>query len=187
MSFMVAATVISTAFTVVSSISAGNNARREAENQANYQRQMAAYNAQVQENNARSIRDQTSAAEDSRRRALRIQQGKERASIAQSGLTDSGSLLDVYDQNAVFNELDILNSRYSGETEARGLAAQAQVTSWSGNREADFTQMRGKNAQTAGYLNAGASLLSGFSSGYGQYKKLPTTAATGYRKGAPLS
>lgn len=165
------ATVAGAAISAYSAYTGGQAAAAEAKSQANYQRQMAEYNSQVQENNARSVRDQTSAAEDSRRRALRIQQGKERASIAQSGLSASGSLLDVYDQNTVFNELDVLNSRYSGEMEARGLASQSQVTSWEGNAEAGFTELRGKNAARAGKMNAGAALLSGAGSAYSIYKR----------------
>jgi hypothetical protein len=165
------AAVAGTAISAYSSIQAGKSAAAEAKSQAAYQQQMAAYNSQVQENNARATRDQTSAAEDSRRRALRISQGKERASIAQSGLSSSGSMLDVYDQNTVYNELDVLNSRYSGEMEARGLASQSQMTSWSGNAESEFTRVRGKNAKTAGYMNAGASVLSGIGSAYSIYKK----------------
>jgi hypothetical protein len=152
MSFAVVATVatvVGTAYSAYSQIQAGKAAAAQADVEAQYQRQMADYNSRVQENNARSIRDQSAAKEDSQRRMVRIQQGKERASIAQSGLSASGSLLDVYDQNATYNELDLLNTRYSGEMDARGLAAQSALTSWSGNAEADFTKQRGKNANTA--------------------------------------
>lgn len=154
-----------------SSYSSGQAAKAQAESQADYQTKMANYNAQVQENNAASIRDQTSAKEDAQRRMVRIQQGKERASIAQSGLSATGSLLDVYDQNAVFNELDILNTRYAGEMEARGLAAQSQVTRWQGATESGLSRAQGKNAQTAGYIGAASSLLNGASSYYGMKAK----------------
>lgn len=172
MSFVAAASIASMVVGAYSAISAGQAAAAQAEAQADYQSKMAAYNAQVQENNAASIREQTSAREDAQRRMVRIQQGKERASIAQSGLAATGSLLDVYDQNAVVNELDILNTRYSGEMEARGLSAQAQATRFQGAAESGLLRSQASNSRTAGYIGAGSALLNGATSYYGYKARL---------------
>lgn len=167
MSWVIVAVAASAVVGAVSSYSQGQAAQKQAKREADYQDQMAAYNSKVQENSAIAIRDQTAAKLDSQRRMVRMQQGKERASIAQSGLSASGSLLDVYDQNAVFSELDMLNTQYSGEMDARGLAAQSQLTSWQGGQEASMSRQRGKNAARAGTMNAATSLLNGVSSAYG--------------------
>jgi len=173
------AAVAAAAVGAYSSYSQGKAQQKQANREADYQNQMAAYNSKVQENNAIAVRDQTAQKLDSQRRMVRLQQGKERASIAQSGLTASGSLLDVYDQNAVFSELDMLNTAYSGEMDARGLAAQSQITSWQGAQESSMSRMRGKNAARAGAMNAGSSILSGVSAAYGMSAKssAPTTKA----------
>lgn len=147
---------------VLSAVGSIQSANAQAAN-ADAQAQAANYNAKVAENNAMMTRQQASAREDAMRRQARVEAGKARAGIAQSGLAASGSMLDVYDQSALMTELDALNTRYEGEVQARGLIAQSQLDSY----QAKVAKMNGKNAKTAGYINAASSLLSSASS-YGR-------------------
>jgi hypothetical protein len=148
-------TIASTAMSTVGAIQQGQAASANAQAQQN----AANYNAQVAENNARSVREQANAKEETIRRNTRIEQGRARAGMSQSGLGMTGSLLDVYDQSALFSEMDALNTRYDGEMQARGLMGQAAQERYAGS----VAQMNGKAAVTSSYLNAGAAVLGGVS------------------------
>lgn len=155
-------TVASTAFSVLGAIQQGNAA------QAQYQAQAQAqeYNAKVSENQALAANQQSAAREDAERRQRRIALGNARASISQSGLTDTGSVLDMFDQSAINSELDILNTRYEGQMAARGFNEQAVLDRYG----ASVARSNASSAKSASWLNAGSALLSGASSGYATYK-----------------
>ena len=154
--------VASTAFSVIGAIQQGNAQSAQYKAQA----QAADYNAKVAENNAIAINQQTAAREDAERRQRRIRLGSAAASMSQSGLTDTGSIMDMFDQSAIESELDILNSRYEGNLQARGYGEQAKLDRYS----AATASSNASAAKSAGMLNAGAALLSGASSGYMGYK-----------------
>lgn len=119
--------------------------------QAKQQRDTAAYNAKVQENNAATARQEASAKEDALRRSARQQLGQGRAAVAQAGVGFGGSAKDVMEQSALNIERDALYIRYEGESVARGLLAQAK-----------FSRYEGKASSTN-------TLLSGLAQAYGQY------------------
>lgn len=135
--------------------------------QAAYKAQAQAqeYNAKVAENNARAALDQANAQEEQQRRKFRMLQGEAIAGAAQSGAGLSGSNKDVIEQNALFNELDALTIRYQGQNQAQGLQAQANLDRYN----ARAARQAGSEAMTAGYVSAGANILSGASK-YNYYK-----------------
>lgn len=155
---------------VNTAVSAYGAMQQSAAAQANAQAQADAanYNAKVQENNALAARQQANAREEAMRRNQRIELGKTRAAMSQSGLNaQTGSLLDMYDQSAVAMELDALNTRYEGEMQARGLTAQSQMS----KHDASVAMMNKSQAKTAGYIGVASSLLNGVSS-YGKAQKV---------------
>jgi roadblock/LC7 domain-containing protein len=154
--------VASTAMSVVGSIQQGN--AQEAQYKA--QAQAQEYNAKISENQAIATNQQTSAREDAERRQRRIALGGARASMAESGLTDSGSILDMFDQSAINSELDVLNTRFEGNMAARGFNEQATLDRYA----AANSRSNAKSASTAKWINAGSALISGASSAYSGYK-----------------
>lgn len=135
--------------------------------QANSYR-MQAYAA---ENNAALLRangqvaaQEANAREEALRRNYGRLQGEALAGIAQSGTGFSGSNLDLLKQNDTYANLDALTIRYEGEQAKRGLLAQASQSEY----EALAYKQNAKATRQAGYLNAGANLLSS----YAKYKGL---------------
>lgn len=156
------ATIASTAFSVIGAMQQGSAAEANAKSQE----YASKYNAQVNDNKARAINQQWSAREDVLRRNRRMALGENRASSAQSGLTDTGSILDLFDQSAIDSEFDILNSRYEGQTQAQGFNEAATLNRY----EAKVAKQNASSARTSGFLNSGSALLSGAATGYGQYQ-----------------
>jgi uncharacterized protein YacL (UPF0231 family) len=117
------------------------------------------FNSKVQQNNA-TMAEQQSAAEaaKTKERGRRLI-GQQRAALSAAGVDiDSGSALDIaYDSN-VQNELDRLTQLYKGDVSVTGSLAQSQLY----KRDAS-------NAMTAGYLQAGGTLLSGIGQSAGAY------------------
>lgn len=137
--------IIGTAFSVISSISQGQNAKRAAD----YNAQINAQNAQIAQRNAADQNVQNTRENYLRLGAIRAAQGKS------GGTGDSGSVLDVLGDVAGQGELDKQYTTYQGNLAARGYTNTAQLDTVSG-----------QNAQTAGYLKAGAELMGGIGDYY---------------------
>lgn len=152
----------STAMSVVGAVQQGNAQKAQYTAQA----QAQDYNAKVSENQAIAANQQTAAREDAERRQRRIALGSARASSSQSGLTDSGSILDMFDQSAINSELDVLNSRYEGNMAAKGFNEQATLDRYGASNARSNASAAGK----ATWLNAGSAALSGASNAYSMYK-----------------
>lgn len=74
-----------------------------------------------------------------------------RASAAASGVdVASGSPLVVKDTSSEQAQLNEMYTRYAGNLQASGFAAQSALTEWGG-----------KNARTAGYITAGGDVVNG--------------------------
>lgn len=110
--------------------------------------------AQIAEQQAETVQQQTVAREEVHRSGVRRLIGDQLAVGAESGLALSGSRADILEQSLYNAELDALNIRYEGKLTASGLKTQAE-----------FDRFSADQAQTSGYLNAASSLLKG-SSGY---------------------
>lgn len=133
--------------------------------QGKAQNELAKYNAQIDENNAKTAeyaaldaqaRGQQEA--DMHRARVRQALGAQRVSIAASGgaLTDDTSLAILGD-TAQFGELDALTIENNAAREAWGLRVQRDnsIASAAGQR------FQGAAAKQAGYTNAAGTILSG--------------------------
>lgn len=113
---------------------------------------VANYNAKVAENNATAERQRAAYEADMTRDRVRQTIGAQRAAAAGSGLVGSqGTPVTVLGDTAKQGELDVLARLYSGN---------ASATAY----QNDAARMRaeGRAQRTAGFMNAGTSLLSGF-------------------------
>lgn len=156
--------------------------------QGRAQQQAQQYNAVVKQQTATAARQQAGAREEQQRRMARQVLGQQRAALAQAGIGMGGSALDIEEQSAVRAELDALTIAYEGELQAKGLLAAAQQDIFQGQS----ALAAGKNAQTASYISAGASLLSGAAS-YGYMTRVGAPAevvaggAQSYAVSSPVS
>jgi hypothetical protein len=92
---------------------------------------------------ARVASQQALADEAAKRRDNRQLMGEQAASLAESGLSGSGSSARAANQSAALAELDALNIRYAGNMKRTGLLAEA------------------KEARRSGWMLAGQALLEG--------------------------
>lgn len=136
--------------------------------------QAARYNAQVQEMNAtladRRARDAIArGAVEEQRKRQEVQQvlGRQQAAMAANGVDLSfGSPLDLITDTAVMGELDALTIRSNAYRESYDF----QVDAVNQRAGAGLTRMQGRNAETAGWLNAAGTVIGGAGKAYGQYK-----------------
>lgn len=144
----------------IGSIVQGNAAAKS----ANYNKRIDLYNATVTEQEGQIA--ETQLRQETARRL-----GSIRANVGASGLS-GGSASDLLEESAYNAEMDALNTRYSYKTKAQGYRMQG-----------DLSEMQGKNAKTAGYLNAGSVLLAGSGKAYQQYTD-DNTAGKPFRLGS---
>jgi hypothetical protein len=144
--FAIASLVIAAAGTgvaVAGSIAQGEAARKSQE-----------FNAKVAENDAKAKMDQAAfQAQQIRDRGRKIL-GAQTAAASASGVSLSGSFLDVQGSTLASNELDALAAEYQGKVGANRSLAQAMMD-----------RAEGENAQQASYWGAGSSLLTGIGHG----------------------
>ncbi len=136
-------------FSAIGAISGGQSARRASD-----------YNAAIADRNAVVATQQASANEEAQRKIDARRMGAARAGYGASGVTSDGSVLDVLGDSIAEAELNALNIRYEGKLAAQGYgdtAASARAS--------------GKSAQRAGYMQAGAALLTGGSKAYDIYQR----------------
>ena len=111
----------------------------------------AEMNASIMRQNAAIVRSQGARNEEALRRKQSMFLAEQRASFQQTGVdAGSGSAADIQRQSEVLAELDVMTQRYETEMRALGLMTQANAT-----------EKYGEAQQTAGYLGAAGSLLSG--------------------------
>jgi len=113
---------------------------------------VAEYNAKVADNNA--VAEQQRAAFDANIQRDRVRQavGSQRAAGAANGLDiTSGTPVAVLGDTAKAGELDVLARLYAGDSAAVAYRNDAQRF-----------RAEGKAQRTAGFINAGSSLISGF-------------------------
>lgn len=115
----------------------------------------ANYNAQVQMQQAQMEQDQAGARATDAATRTRQRAAATRAGAIQNGFETDGSVADLLNTVETQGTLEGLTALYDGSVRAQGLRSSAET-----NRAG------GSNAAAAGYLNAGTSLLSGFSRAY---------------------
>ncbi len=151
--------VASTAMQALGSISQGNQRQQ----QADYQAAQSAADAQA-------MREQATIDADRARKAGQRQRSQAIAQLAASGVeVGSGTALKI------------------GQTIDTGAEQDAQTTLLTGryrsenlDRNADLLRISGSNAQTAGYVGAGSSLLAGASKVGAGWSKSPQANDRGY-------
>jgi hypothetical protein len=122
---------------------------------ANAQAAAAEYNAKVQERNRLAVLAQADAeASDKIRENKRIN-SRIRAQYGAAGIEMAGSPLDVIEDTAIEEELDVRRIRYAGELE--GIQRRDQ---------ANLYRMEAKAAKTAGMFSAVGNILGGFRQAY---------------------
>lgn len=139
------------------------SASKAQEDNAAAQRDALNYDKAVAENNATNALQVASINEDRTRRQSAGQLGSQRAALAESGIDlTSGTGADLTHDSAVNAEMDALNVRYSGVTQAVAYRNNAKSL---GNA-AQVADNNRRSAQMNGPLAAGAAALSA----YGSYK-----------------
>ncbi len=126
----------------------------------NYQAQVAQENAKIAENNAKMERQQ--GIEEARLQRMKTLQhvGSQQTAMAANGIdVTQGTPLDVIEDTAAIGELDALQTRYNYERKALSYEAQADNFS----NQANLDVIAGRNAYSAGKMNALASGLEGVS------------------------
>jgi hypothetical protein len=138
--------------------------------QAETQQKYAKYNAKVAENQAAGERMRAGVAADQQRELHRRVIANQRAQYGTSGVdVASGSPLLVIADSARQAELDAQIILAGGEGRAIGFQSQAALD-----------RFQGRAAMTAGYVNAGSTLLSGtagVASNYGRLYTVPQNNA----------
>lgn len=151
---------VALASTVASGVMAAGGAIKQgqaAKKQAAYQSQVERNNAQIAGWQAEDATKRGAIAEQRQRLATSRLAGAQRAGMASSGVElTSGSPLDVLGDTSMLGELDALTIRSNAEREAYGFRAQGQNL----QAQSALTQMAGRDAVQASYIGAGSSLLS---------------------------
>jgi hypothetical protein len=165
---MLGATAASTLVSAIGGIGQGSAAART----GRYQAQVARNNAQIAQQNAEyasQAGETTAQAQDLKARSAL---GSIKAAQSASGLSvDSPSLQDAYEGSAQVYRLDTANIVQNAALRARSY--EAKGTEYLA--EAALDERKAGDAQTAGYLGAAGSLLSGassFADKWAKYKPL---------------
>ena len=87
----------------------------------------AQFNEKVAKQNKQIAAQQTVAAEEDKRRENIKRLGAARAAAGASGFASSGSVLDIFSENAANAERDILNIRYQGDLQQRTFTNEAKI------------------------------------------------------------
>lgn len=122
--------------------------------EANATASAADYNKEVANRNRAATLEQTESAIADKRLENRRQMATLRASYGASGLELDGSPLDVLEDTATEQAYDVAKIRYQGRMKAEGYREQAALF-----------KLESKSAKTAGYISAGAQLISGIQTG----------------------
>jgi hypothetical protein len=163
------ALVASAATAAVGAVAEGQAQKEAYKAQANANE----YNAKVSDMNAQIARNNASVREEAMRRKARQVLGQQRGALGQSGIQMTGSALDIIQQSTTMAELDALNTRYEGDLQARGLIATAVGERY----QASANRINARNAQTASFIKAGASVASAYATS--AYMTAGTTGTTG--------
>lgn len=164
-------TLLSGAMSAMGSIAQGQAAK----DQADYQAAVARQNQQIANQYADQELQKGNAEYENQERKTRAALGAQLSAQGASGLdVNSGSLVDIRQSTAELGKLDSLTTYNNAEKSAYGYKVKA--TSFA--NDAQLYDMKGDNAQMAGWIGAGSSLLgaaTSFSSKWSTMKSLGTT------------
>jgi hypothetical protein len=126
-------------------------------------RNMAEYNAALQEREAKQIEARTALQQRRQAEESERKMGTLRVGLGASGaVTTAGSPLMIQAQQASEFELENLMTGYEGREEATAARSGAALS----RMEGKMAMQKGKAAKLAGYIGAGSTLLTGFGSAY---------------------
>jgi hypothetical protein len=146
----IVATVAGTAVSAYSAIQAGES-----------RAQAARYNRKVALNQAQEAKDRAAVeVQRQRQHAMQVESANRAQMGASGAVGDYGSALLVAQENALQGEMNAQVAEYTGEVEAANYMRRAQLMG-----------MEGQQAQTAGYLTAGSTTLSGMGGLLREYGK----------------
>ena len=123
------------------------------------------FNAQIAGQQADLVRKKADLGEFKARKRLKAFSSEQRALFAKSGVTLSGSPLDVIQDSAANAEFDIAIDRFNLETQARGFES-----------EAEQRRVLGKQARRRSKLRAGITLLTSVASAGQKFAPASTPA-----------
>lgn len=146
---------VGTAMSAMSAIGGANAQAAQYQAQANAQN----YNAQLQQQQGEQAGAMAAAQANQAGNRAEAALARQRAATAQSRIGFQGTGGDLIDQSAANAELDRQNILYEGYLNQQGLFAQAEQSTYAANA----AQSQIGPATTAGYMGAGASVLSGAS------------------------
>ncbi|MBM4071992.1 MAG: hypothetical protein FJ271_24160 [Planctomycetes bacterium] len=110
----------------------------------------ARYNAALYERTAQLAEQKAQFDETRHRRLAALRMGQNRAALGDSGVTMSGSALEIFESNAAQEELDALMIKWNATNQVSDLMSNARLE-----------RAKGRNALVGGFLGAGASALLG--------------------------
>lgn len=137
-------TIASTGLSAAGSIMQGNQQAAQAEAQA-----------KALEQQARADQQASAFEQQQERRKQELAQSAARAQVGASGVAFSGSPATVLTANAGQGQLDIEAIQYGSQLRQNNLGTQASIS-----------RFQGKQAKTAGFINAASGLVSGISNLY---------------------
>jgi hypothetical protein len=145
----VTATVIGTAVSVKGQLDAANAAE-----------QTGKYNAKIQRDE--SVRQTNVAAENARRKERENAGiiGRQRAALAESGMSMEGTPLAILGETSTLLSRDILDIGYDAANKTRSLQASANMSIWEGNTQASAMRTQAVATGFKGIASA-ASIASG--------------------------
>lgn len=155
----------SAAMSAVSAISSSRQQSAAAQSEAN----MAEYNAQMADIQAKQTYAMAGEQEDLQRKRARAAMGTSLAASAEAG---GGLNSDSLRQSLYDAETDALAIRYDGALKANGYTSTAGLQ----RSSAVVSRDRASRAKTAGYLNAAGSVLNAGTSYYAATSKLNAKA-----------
>lgn len=133
---------------------------QSANKQAQYSATISRRNAVMAERAAVDALDKGTRDEASIRMQYKQLKGRQRAAFAANGVVvDQGSALDIVMDTVALGEYDAITTRNNAAKEAFNLREQGDQF----NSQAWMQTLAGRDAQTAGYIGAGSTLLSGAS------------------------
>jgi hypothetical protein len=133
----------------------------------------ANYNANALKRQSFAAQQQGLAEMELRRRQGERIIGQQEAAFAKSGVTASGSPLDVIGDTAANIELDSLNAAYEGYLNARGLRQRSKMAQYEGRLAAYQGKM-----EAVGTLLTTAATVAGMSAGPGAAPGAPAGGST---------
>jgi len=161
--------IVGTGLQAVTQIQAGREAQAQAESAQN----IANRNAALMEREAKAIKAKTEFEQKRQVEAAARIKSRLRARLAATGaVPDIGTPLLIQEEQAEELELKQILIGYEGQVEAAKARSQAELDRLTGR----IAIKKGKAAKRAGYIGAGATLLTGFGTAYTPKPKVKATA-----------